>query len=537
MQQTQHAQAQYGSAPLQQQAQAPVPLTTVLFVGFDAASDPLFDAPLRLRGPGGAYLAHIAAQTGAAVQLRGRGANSASAGDADASAQNEANEPLALVVSAPHARALADAARLVGSLLDVVRGEWARTHPSGAAGAYTGVPPPQQMPLQALMPMQQMQMHAPLHALPPPAAHGAAGASADAFLAEMGGGGGGLGVGVARPLPPGPPPPYASHAHAQPHAQPHPQAQQQQQQAHQPGYAPGGAGGMPYGYPYGQAQPYGQPGGYGAPPGGHGTYAQPQAPPAHAFAPPPPPGAPPPPPHAGGGGWMSYAAVPPPPSVNAGVSVHFEALAPASAPGAAPACAAVASLPLPPPPPPPPPRRQFREFKEAPAAAADDAQARPHARARTTRAKRSRMHTRAFALPHLPVALWLALRCLRAAACALPPRAARRACACRHALARADLCPQSVARTACPAVPPALVCARLPACVPLFASAAAALSRACAMKQAPLLGPALPNDAERAAAAWSLPDVVDAHALMPPPPPRGAAAAALSALAAYGEET
>ena len=56
---------------------------------------PAFDLPARLRGPEGAYLAHIAAETGATLRLAGRGA-----GGADESA-----EALHVRVEAPQPKA------------------------------------------------------------------------------------------------------------------------------------------------------------------------------------------------------------------------------------------------------------------------------------------------------------------------------------------------------------------------------------------------------------------------------------------------
>jgi hypothetical protein len=108
-------------------------VSTKLPLGFDCSSDPGFDAAARLRGPGGAYLAHVARQSGAAVELVGAGAGGA----------GESAEPLALLVRAPHAAALATACALAGSLLATVSADWSRAHPDA--------PPPPPMPMPAPM--------------------------------------------------------------------------------------------------------------------------------------------------------------------------------------------------------------------------------------------------------------------------------------------------------------------------------------------------------------------------------------------------
>ena len=111
-------------------------LALTLPVGIDAATDPGFALVARITGPGNSYLAHIAAQTGASVTLRGAGTGIAE------------GEAIAVHLTAPTVPALNTAAGLVSSLLDTIRGEWRSRRPPPAPmpppgrGAYNAVPPP-----------------------------------------------------------------------------------------------------------------------------------------------------------------------------------------------------------------------------------------------------------------------------------------------------------------------------------------------------------------------------------------------------------
>ena len=180
---------------------APAEVTRRLPLGFDTACDPAFDAPARLRGPGGAYLAHVARQSGAAVELVGAGAGGA----------GESAEPLALLVRAPHAAALATACTLAGSLLATVSADWARAHPESAPPPLLPPAPPPAMPM--MMPPGGGYAPMPMpYGYPPPQYGGVAAGHAPmppyAAAPPLGGYAPHVPPGGYVPMPPpGPPPP------------------------------------------------------------------------------------------------------------------------------------------------------------------------------------------------------------------------------------------------------------------------------------------------------------------------------------------
>ena len=166
-------------------------LALTLPVGIDAAADPGFALVARITGPGNAYLAHIAAQTGASVTLRGAGTGIAE------------GEAIAVHLAAPTVPALNTAAGLVTSLLDTIRGEWRSSRPPPppmpppGRGAYNAVPPPSAL-------------------LGVPAQRAAAAAAAplvDSFLASLSGP---PQTATHQAMPPLPPPPVAPPPAAQP---------------------------------------------------------------------------------------------------------------------------------------------------------------------------------------------------------------------------------------------------------------------------------------------------------------------------------
>jgi len=184
----------------------PAEVTRRLPLGFDTACDPAFDAPARLRGPGGAYLAHVARQSGAAVELVGVGAGGA----------GESAEPLALLVRAPHAAALATACTLAGSLLASVSADWARAHPESAPPPLLPPAPPVAMPMMMPPGGGYAPMPMPYGYPPPPYGAAAAHAPVPPYAAPHPPPGGYVPMpppgGYVPMPPPGPPPPphYAS---------------------------------------------------------------------------------------------------------------------------------------------------------------------------------------------------------------------------------------------------------------------------------------------------------------------------------------
>ena len=115
-----------------------LPVDTGSLAGaLEAVSFGLLD---RIRGPEGAFLAHISRTSGATLVLRGRGSGLAE------------NEPLALNVAAPSPDSLAAATRLARHLLDTIANEWRALRPhSGTTDAAEDflsslLPPPPSLP-------------------------------------------------------------------------------------------------------------------------------------------------------------------------------------------------------------------------------------------------------------------------------------------------------------------------------------------------------------------------------------------------------
>jgi hypothetical protein len=237
-----------------------------LYPGCDGA--PEFDAPARLRGPGDSYLAHILAATGCAAKVLGKGSG------APPPPAGELEPPLHLRLEHNDGAKLEEGRRLAGNLIDTIRDDYSKAHPSAPppppAGQYDppAPPPPPAAPWQhAPSPPGAPALGA---AYPPPP--GQPGQAAAAYYPPPPGG---AAPPAAAPLGYYPPPPGSAPA-------PPPPGQPGQAGAYPPppGQQPGPPG------QHGQQPP--SPGAYPLPPGPQQQPPPPAGGPPGAYAPPPP---------------------------------------------------------------------------------------------------------------------------------------------------------------------------------------------------------------------------------------------------------
>ncbi|XP_020090450.1 protein RIK isoform X2 [Ananas comosus] len=121
---------------VQSNGQVSHPLTTCLFLGFEA--DPSSNIAARIRGPNDQYINHIIKETGVHVELRGQGS-----GDLQ-NCHSEVQQPLHLYLSSTNTKSLEAARILAEHLFDTIAAECGASRiPSSKV--YNAVPPPQQL--------------------------------------------------------------------------------------------------------------------------------------------------------------------------------------------------------------------------------------------------------------------------------------------------------------------------------------------------------------------------------------------------------
>ncbi|XP_056853280.1 protein RIK-like isoform X3 [Raphanus sativus] len=112
-------------------------LNTCVYLGFEA--DPSSNFAARIRGPNDQYINHIMNETGATVVLRGRGS-----GSLENQHNEEAQQPLHLLLSSSNPKSVDDAKRLAENLMDTISVEFGASRVSSSK-VYGAVPPPQQL--------------------------------------------------------------------------------------------------------------------------------------------------------------------------------------------------------------------------------------------------------------------------------------------------------------------------------------------------------------------------------------------------------
>ncbi|GAQ88313.1 hypothetical protein KFL_004170110 [Klebsormidium nitens] len=116
----------------------PVTAMHTLFLHVGIEADAGFGLAARIRGPNNAYLDHISNESGAVLELRGRGS-----GTKEGPEGKEKDEPLQLVLMCSTAAGLDQAKKLANNLLDTIRTDWdAYSKPAaGTASAAAAAPP------------------------------------------------------------------------------------------------------------------------------------------------------------------------------------------------------------------------------------------------------------------------------------------------------------------------------------------------------------------------------------------------------------